>query len=83
MLYWTEYSGHPVEKYKNKDSVEITSTLFEKKDSGTVTGNGKVKVSFEVRGNDVSFTDTDKADIINYIQNAINNPAIEVSKASD
>ena len=72
-----------VEKYMNEYSRECTSTLFEKNGSGTVTGNGKVKVSFETRGNDVSFTDTDKDDKINYIKNAINNPAIEVSKASD
>ena len=34
MLYWTEYNGHPVEKYKNKDltiytfDIETTSYIF-------------------------------------------------------
>ena len=28
MLYWNEYQGHPVEKYKNKDLTIYIKELF-------------------------------------------------------
>lgn len=71
-----------VVKDKN-DQGEVETKIWFDNQGGTVTGSGNVEVEFFAMGEDISFTDEEKASIITEIIAQIHNDSINVTERSD